>query len=452
LDCRTAAAFAEREQPGMTAYDIRAGSALARDLFARLARDTAAAPGVTRVAYGEGERIAFALMAEAAREWSVEAAFDAAGNQFLTLPGVDRSRSIQIGSHLDSVPHGGNYDGAAGVILGIALQAVLAGAGRRPPFDLTVACLRAEESCWFPFSYIGSKSALGLLDSTVLEGVRRSDTGRTLADHMREEGFAPERVAAGERLINPGRILANIEPHIEQAPLLKSSDVPLGIVTGIRGSFRYRDIHCFGEYAHSGATPLNLRRDAVLASARLVVALQAMWRDYEAKGEDLSVTFGEIGTDPRHHSFSKVAGEVRLCLDVRSQKRESLDRARGEVEAIASQIAAETGTRFQLGALSGSEPATMSSSVNGILADACAAAGVKARYMPSGAGHDAATFAQAGVPTTMLFIRSENGSHNPDEFMDMADFDRALDVLVKSLAMPPQRWIDAGSTNLAPLT
>jgi N-carbamoyl-L-amino-acid hydrolase len=450
LDCGTAA-FAKpgRERHEMTACDIRAGSATARDLFARLAHDTAAAPGVTRTAYGEGERIAFALVAEAARGWSAEAAFDAAGNQFLTLPGVDRSRSIQIGSHLDSVPHGGNYDGAAGVVLGIALQAVLAGAGRQPPFDLTIACLRAEESCWFPFSYIGSKSALGLLDSAVLEGVRRSDTGRTLADHMREEGFAPERVATGERLIEPRRILAHIEPHIEQAPLLRSSDVPLGIVTGIRGSFRYRDIHCFGEYAHSGATPLGLRRDAVLASAKLVVALQAMWRDYEAGSEDLSVTFGEIGTDPEHHSFSKVAGEVRLCLDVRSQKRETLDRARAEMEAIVSRVAVETGTRFELGALSGSEPATMSASINGILADACAAAGVKARYMPSGAGHDAATFAQAGVPTTMLFIRSENGSHNPDEYMDMADFDRALAVLAESLEMPPQRWLDASAAPMS---
>src|SRR4029079_14969333 len=107
----------------MTGLDLVAGSRLASGLFPRLAAETSDSPGVTRVAYGEGERIAFSAVADAAKAWSAELRFDAAGNQFITLPGVDRERTIQIGSHLDSVPHGGNYDGAAGVILGIALQA-----------------------------------------------------------------------------------------------------------------------------------------------------------------------------------------------------------------------------------------------------------------------------------------------------------------------------------------
>ena len=398
------------------------------------------------MAYGAGERIAFARMAQAAQAWSAEHRFDAAGNQFITLPGADRERVIQISSHLDSVPHGGNFDGAAGVILGIALQAGLASAGRRPPFDLTVVCLRAEESCWFPHSYVGSKTALGRLDPTVLENVRRSDTGRSLAEHMREEGFDPDGVRRGERLIEPERIVANIEPHIEQAPLLLSEGLPLGIVSAIRGSFRYRAMRCFGEYAHSGAMPRALRRDAAVASARLILAMQALWEEVERQGDDLTVTFGEIGTDPAQHSFSKVAGEVRLCLDVRSRSRETLDWVREDLRRTANEISAETGTRFEFGSLSGSEPALMSSSLNGILSDACEQVGIPTRVMPSGAGHDAATYAQAGVPSTMLFIRNENGSHNPDEWMDMADFDQALAALAACIDMPAERWLAIRAT------
>jgi len=433
----------------MTALDLSAASRLAADLFARLAAATADAPGVTRVAYGKGEAVAFSLMAEAAGAWSAERAFDAAGNLFITLPGADRERVIQIGSHLDSVPHGGNFDGAAGVILGIAMQAALVGAGRRPPFDLTVVCLRAEESCWFPHSYIGSKTALGLLDPAVLDEARRSDTGRSLAEHIRAAGFRPDGVRHGERLIEPSRIVAHIEPHIEQAPLLLSEGLPLGIVTGIRGSFRYRNARCLGEYAHSGAMPRRLRRDSAVASAQLIVAMQALWEDLEGAGEDVTVTFGEIMTDPAQHSFSKVAGEVRLCLDVRSQDTHTLDRVRARLQRMADEIGSATGTRFEFGALSGSKPARMSEPLNLLLADACRAAGVPVRTMPSGAGHDAATYAQAGVPSTMLFIRNENGSHNPDEHMDMADFDHALSVLAASMEAPAERWLALASPAVA---
>ena len=319
----------------MTDPALARAAQFGHSLFGELGLQTRDAPGVTRVAYGEGEHKAFALAAAAAAGMGASAVFDPAGNQFLTLPGRNRSARILIGSHLDSVPHGGNFDGAAGVFLGLALQAAFVEGETMPAFDLTIACLRAEESCWFPHSYIGSKSALGCLDPRVLDEVRRSDTGRSLADHMRGEGFDPEAVRRGARWLDPSRILAFIEPHIEQAPLLLSRGIPLGIVTGIRGSRRYRAMRCLGEYAHSGAMPRQLRRDAVVASARLVLELDALWTAVQQAGEDLTVTFGEFGTDPGAHSFSKIAGETRLCLDLRSQSRATLERTLGEVERVA---------------------------------------------------------------------------------------------------------------------
>lgn len=428
-------ATAAAQPPGLA----EAG-ALARRLFAGLLRATGDAPGVTRVAYGDGETRAFAMMAEAAAAWNAETVFDPAGNQFITLPGDDRSRRIVIGSHLDSVPHGGNFDGAAGVILGIALQCALSASGRKPPFDLTVACLRAEESCWFPHSYIGSKTALGLLAPEVLDQVKSSRDGQSLGSHIAAAGFDPEAVGRHRTWLVPDEIVAFIEPHIEQAPLLLSQGLPVGVVTGIRGSFRYREARCIGEYSHSGAMPHDLRRDAVLATARLVCAMEDYWVRMAQEGHDLTVTFGQLATDPAQDSFSKVSGETRFCLDVRSQDEAMLERAEQHLFRAVADIGAATGTTFELGPRSGSEPARMDDRLAALLEASAQTRGVATRRMGSGAGHDAATFAQAGIPTAMLFIRNEHGSHNPDEHMEFADFEAALSVLDAALSRPRESW------------
>ena len=408
---------------------IEAARRLGRELFAELENISADAPGVTRVSYGIGEIAAFELIARTAASWAAERHFDAAGNQFITLPGHDRTRHVVVGSHLDSVPHGGNYDGAMGVIMGLCVQQALAAASVTPAVDLTVACLRAEESCWFPHSYIGSKSALGCLEAGVLDRVKRSDSGMTLAEHINAAGFDAEAVRRGESLLTRETVLAYIEPHIEQAPLLLKAGLPLGIVTGIRGSFRYREIKIWGEYSHSGAMPRLLRKDAGLAAARLIAAMHDYWTLVARAGSDLTVTFGQMSTDPAQHSFSKVPGEVRLSLDVRSQELAALAAAEDELRKYCDRVAAETGTRIELGTRSSSEPAIMSEKLVELACAAARSLDLPVHRMASGAGHDAAVFAQAGVPSLMLFVRNENGSHNPDESMDMDDFDTTLALL-----------------------
>ncbi|MEM9222445.1 MAG: hydantoinase/carbamoylase family amidase [Pseudomonadota bacterium] len=414
---------------------LAAGRTLGREFFNTLEKLSATPPGVTRVAYGAGEVAAFKLAAEMAKTFRAEQRFDAAGNQYLILPGQDRSRTLLVGSHLDSVPHGGNFDGAAGVALGLALQASLAATNKAPLFDLATVCLRAEESCWFAHSYVGSRSALGRLDPEALE-VKRSDSGKSLGEHMAALGFDPQRVREGGRLLEPEEIVAYIEPHIEQGPALVAAGVPLGLVTGIRGSFRFRHIEVLGEYAHSGATPRALRKDAGLAAARFVVALHEMWDDFAAAREDLTVTFGEIETDREAHGFSKVPGKVHLCLDVRSQSKGTLERAQKQVQEIALRIEAETQCTVLLGERSGSAPAPLSEPLQEVMLDAAQHVGLTTIHLPSGAGHDAATYAQAGIPAAMLFIRNENGSHNPHEAMDMADFDAALALLDAAICDP----------------
>ncbi|MBB2206096.1 hydantoinase/carbamoylase family amidase [Gluconacetobacter takamatsuzukensis] len=407
---------------------------LARRLLDALALGTQADPGVTRVAYGEGECLAFQIVAEAGSAFGAEVRHDPAGNMFVTIPGRVRGRHVLIGSHMDSVPHGGNFDGAAGVILGIALQSMLVARGIVPVHDLTVVALRAEESCWFPHSYIGSRTALGKLAPEALDRVRRSDTGMSLAAHMAALGFVPDAVRAGRTLLSREEIVAYIEPHIEQTSGLLNAGLPVGIVTGIRGSFRYRNMRCIGEYAHSGATPRADRRDAALAAGRLICAMDDYWQQAQESGADLTVTFGQVSTHPDRHSFSKVAGEVDLCIDVRSQDEAALHAAEMALMANIRSIEAQTGARFELGERTGSTPALMSPPLMALLREGCAHYGIPTQDMPSGAGHDAATFAEVGIPTAMIFIRNAHGSHNPDEMMEIDDLGRAIEVVAFAIA------------------
>ena len=402
---------------------------LAARLFDALREATGHANGITRASYGDGEEWAHALVRREAAALGLELRTDAGLNLYATLKGHTRAPAVVVGSHIDSVPCGGNFDGAAGVLMGLAVAAGWRRAGFVPDRDLTVMVIRAEESTWFNASYIGSRAALGLIEARELEAVTRADTGRSLGDHIAALGGDPARLAHGEVGLDPASVRCFVEPHIEQGPQLIADNRPVGIVTGIRGSFRHRAAACLGSYGHSGTTPRVLRRDAVVGASALVMGLQALWTRLEAAGEDLTITLGQFGTDRAEHAFSKVPGRVDFALDVRSQSVATLDRVRQEAYALAAAIEAEHRVRFDWGPLSGSRPAVMDATLVDGLASAARACGIEAPCMACGAGHDAAVFANAGIPAGMLFIRNENGSHNPNEQMEMADFAAAANVL-----------------------
>lgn len=402
---------------------------LARRLLDELAAATGDPPGITRVAYGPGERFAHGLMrAEAERLGAVSRA-DAAGNLYLTLAGRERGLpQIVIGSHLDSVPHGGNFDGAAGVVAGLAVMAEFVSAGIAPPRDLTVLVTRAEEAVWFPLSYPGSLAALGRLPPEAL-AARRSDSGRSLADHMREEGFDPEAVRRGEKGIAVTDIAAFIEVHIEQGPRLIAVGKPVGIVTGIAGGFRHVAAKCFGNYGHSGAEPRFARHDAVLGFTDLVAGLDAEWDALERDGQEATITFGRVESDPSQHGGSRILGELSFTLDVRSAEASVLDRIEARLHQLFAEIGERRGVRFEAGPRFTWAPATMAPHLVSSLDRAARELQLDAPRVPSGAGHDAAAFAEAGVPSVMLFVRNRNGSHNPDESMEIADLDQAIRLL-----------------------
>ena len=402
-------------------------------LFEALRRDGLDAPGVTRDPYGPGEQRAHATTAEAARQLGLEITRDPAANLYMTFPGRDRAApSVVLGSHLNSVPHGGNFDGAAGVLAGLISIAALQRLGLTPTCDVTVMAIRAEESIWFQVSYIGSRAALGTLPDGALEA-RRIDTGRTLAEHIAECGGDPAPLRAGQRFLDPAQLRAYLELHIEQAPSLIEAGRPVAICTGIPGNFRYPDARIEGSHDHVGL-PRRFRHDAALAGAEFAVALDRLWEECEANGVPMACTIGRFHTDAALHGMTIVPGSFHFSLDVRAYDETVLLELNRRVDAIIAGIEQRRGVRFHRGAKAQAAVGHVDPTIRAALLAGAAELGVPALELGSPASHDAAAFAAAGVPMGMVFVRNANGSHNPHEAMTINDFLAGTSVMAWWLA------------------
>jgi N-carbamoyl-L-amino-acid hydrolase len=394
---------------------------LAATLFDQLRRDGLDDPGVTRDPYGAGEQRAHATVTEVAQRLGLRIEHDAAANLYMTLPGRDPSaKRVIVGSHLDSVPHGGNFDGAAGVVAGLVAVAALQRTGITLACDLTVMGIRAEESIWFQVSYIGSRGALGMLPDGALD-VRRIDTGRTLADHMADCGGDPDALRARHRFLDPAQLRAYIELHIEQAPSLVAAGRPVAICTGIPGNFRYPDARIEGSHDHVGL-PRRFRHDAAMAGAEFAMALDGIWEAHEAKGVPMACTIGRFHTDPAAHGMTIVPGTFNFSLDVRAYDEAVLAELERQLDAIIASIEQRRGVRFHRGAKARAAVGHVDQPMKLVLETGAATLGIPVLELGSPASHDAAAFGAAGVPMGMIFIRNENGSHNPREAMAIDDF------------------------------
>lgn len=410
---------------------------IARLLFEGIGSHTADVEGVSRPAFSETETATLKLLEEFARSQGIDVWYDAGCNANFSLPEHRGAASfVVVASHVDSVPFGGNFDGLAGVVAGLLclVRAKREGADSVRPFH--VLAIRGEESAWFGPCYIGSKALTGSLASHELEAKHKRD-GRPLAAHMADLGIPMEDVRAGLKLIDLDAIEAYLELHIEQGPLLVGKKIPAAIVSGIRGNIRHRAIRCIGEAGHSGAVPRAFRRDPVLAMADLLVRLDESWSTILNKGGDLVLTSGIVATDPHRHAMSRIPDEIVFSLDIRSQSAATLDEMRTLLTREMRQVERDRTVRFELDEELHTAPAMCDPMLISGLKDAMVRAGQDPFVMPSGGGHDAAVFAAAGVPSAMVFVRNQNGSHNPQEAMDLSDFIAATDVVHEFLKTPP---------------
>lgn len=405
--------------------------ALAR-LFADVAAASGDGAGITRDAFGTKETEAGEIIARHARDLGLEAEFDQIGSLNITPAGELRADpEVLVASHIDSVPRGGNFDGLAGVVAGIGLLAALHRTGVRPHGKIRAVGFRGEESPWFGTAYLGSRLFTGQLDRAEADSLRRFDTRRTLADHLTALGVDLARL--GQPSVPLQKLKAYLELHIEQAPLLESLNCPVAVATAIRGNIRYPFARCAGDYAHSGAVPRHLRRDALIASAKLVAFADARWRELIAAGnEDLVFTCGIFGTDPVEHAMTKVPGEVRFSLNIGGTKDDVMQDLHDRITAEAAVLAKEHNVTFELGARVGTPAVELDTRLIETIEASAQYAEIPLRRMPT-VGHDAAVFARAGVPTAVILVRNANGSHNPDERMEMVDFVCGLKVLATTV-------------------
>jgi allantoate deiminase len=372
--------------------------------LAAIGRDPAG--GITRLALTAEEQAARELV----RSWLVPLGYrctqDDAGN--LHAPAGD-GPAVLVGSHLDTVPQGGAYDGALGVIAAVEVAEALHRAEVAVP--LHVVAWTGEEGVRFGTGLFGSAAACGLLPDGSWE--RRDPGGHTVLEAAAELLGRPVRPEGAA--LRRERVRAYLELHIEQASTLERRGCPLGVVTAIVGLYHGR-VHVQGRADHAGATAMGERKDALAAAAECVLAVEEV--SAAAAGGAIA-TVGEIEVRPGAQNV--VPGSATFSLDVRSVSPERRADALAAILDRVERICAGRGLDWRVEALGDAAPVPMTEEVAAALASACERIGVAAPRLPSMAGHDAQNLAAVGVPTGMLFVRSTNGSHNPDEHADAAD-------------------------------
>lgn len=413
--------------------DILEQRKVAEMLFSKIGELTSDGVGVTRESYGSGESAAADFLREFAVEQGLEVSSDRAANLLFRLPQTCAAGpSVWCGSHLDSVPQGGNYDGLAGVVAGLLCLLAQKKSGNPSPIPLQVIALRGEESAWFGKAYCGSSALFGQLDADDL-ALKQRNSCESLATCMQRAGADLDAISQQKPLFDPSQVRAYLELHIEQGPVMVARKLPLAVVSGIRGNIRHNTVTCLGEAGHSGAVPRWLRRDALFAVADLIMRLDEHWSVLLERGTDLVVTTGIMSTNPAEHAVTRIPSQVKFSFEVRSKSIDTLEAFYQLMRAECTAISRERQVRFEFDRRLLSNPAVMDRQLCDLLAKTCTEQGTPYEVIPSGAGHDASLFENAGIPSGMLFIRNQNGSHNPEEAMEIADFMQGVQVLQQTI-------------------
>ena len=346
---------------------------------------------------------------------------DGAGNQFGRLECAPRT--VMAGSHIDTVPNGGMFDGAAGVLA--ALEAARRIVEEKVPLKkaLEVASFTDEEGNLVG-DFLGSRAFMGLLDEKEVRNGRTS-FGLPFTDVLKKTEFTADGILSASK--DRPDLEAYLELHIEQGPVLEEEGVPVGIVETISGK-HYRQCAFIGESGHAGTTPLELRRDAFLGLADF--ALKAT-RHVATKHYGSMLTFGKAALQPG--SFSVIPGRADFSLDIRSASAADLAAIEKEVFALAEDVAATRGLSFASRVVDRTTPVAVAPRILGLLEEECRTLGYPSMRLTSGAGHDAQILAGA-CDVGMIFVPSPDGvSHSPGEQVDWDALEKGANLLLRAL-------------------
>jgi beta-ureidopropionase / N-carbamoyl-L-amino-acid hydrolase len=375
------------------------------------------ADGVSRIAYSDadvdGRKYAIQAMAEA----GLKPRIDPAGNIFGARAGTDASLPrILFGSHIDSVPNGGNFDGDLGSMSAIEVMQTLEDYHIVTKHPLEMVIWSNEEN------EVGSAAAAGGLDESA---PHRMYNGIRMEDGLRRIGGDPARLA--EARIAPHSFCCYLELHIEQGGTLDKAKIPIGVVEGIVGIDEY-EVEIRGFANHAGTTPMPERRNALLAAAKLIEVVQEVVT--REPGRQVG-TVGQLEVFPNAHNV--VPGMVKHSIELRDLSTEKIARLGDEIQRRAQEIARQTGTEIQIKKVDHDPPAIADPEIQAKIEDAAARLGLKTMRLPSGAGHDAQWMARL-APMGMIFVASVGGiSHSPKELSTWQDCANGANVLLQTI-------------------
>ena len=384
---------------------------------------------VTRLVFSVKELRSRQLLIHLMRQAGLKIHIDAIGNIFGRLDGANpKAPAVLAGSHLDTVIHGGKYDGPVGVIG--ALEAVRTIRENNIAFrsPLEVVCFVGEESSRFGFSTLGSSLVAGEVRPKDLTNAV-DQQGTKLADVLASLGISRRNLSAIKR--NPNGLKAYLELHIEQGPILEAKKKRIGLVTAIAAPSRFRVVF-IGQADHSGTTPMEMRKDALVASAQLIEYVEKTCRKFSsmAKGRVVG-TVGAMRIEPG--VINAVPGKAELSVDIRGITTRSKDRVATMVKQEAGAIARARGIGVEILPIREEHPVALDKRLLRVTKDICDERGLDYEIMPSGAGHDAMQMAKI-TPAGMIFVPSTRGiSHNPLEWTDPEDICLGAQLLMETM-------------------
>jgi beta-ureidopropionase / N-carbamoyl-L-amino-acid hydrolase len=381
------------------------------------------ADGVTRIAYSDADIAARGFVLQRMKEAALDTRIDPAGNLIGVRAGEDaRAPAILIGSHIDTVPNGGNFDGALGSLAAIEVARTLHDSGVKTTRPIEVVVWANEEGVAFGDGLCGSRAAVGEFKPAELDHVWN---GVTKAEAIKAIGGDPSSIAAAQR--QPGSVHCYVELHIEQGGILARAGIPIGVVEGIVAIHRYEAV-IEGIANHAGTTPMAERRDALLAAAHLTISVRDVVTG--RRGRQVG-TVGQIAVSP--NAPNVVPGLVRHSIELRDLSETTISEMAAEIEVAARRIAGETGTAVTLTQTSRHAGAPADPAVLESIEQSAALLGLEHLRMPSGAGHDAQMLARI-CPMGMIFVPSRDGiSHSPAERTSWEDCSRGADVLLHTV-------------------
>ena len=382
--------------------------------------------GLTRLAFSKEDLEARKFLINLIEKNGFKLKIDNVGNIFAIYDdGCEAdAKPVCVGSHIDSVPNGGFYDGTLGVMAGLEALSSIKEAGiklKRPLWLINFSC---EESSRFKTATIGSKIISGKLSQQRLHELKDED-GISLFEAMSAAGFKPQNL--DEAILKENSLHAYLELHIEQGPVLERSAISVGVVSGIAAPIRF-EITIQGKADHSGATPMNMRSDALLAASHIIIAANKF-----AKNKKTAVaTVGYVHAKPG--VLNVVPGEARLGVDLRDIDKASLEELNLELRNFVGELSRELKFSYEIRELSSDEPVKLSEHAINLLEDEAKKLGIKTLTLPSGAGHDAMNLTKLASSVGMLFIPCVDGiSHNTKEAINFKDAVAATKILTNAL-------------------